>query len=50
MRRTHRENIAKEIGKDFRSEVPITVYWDGKTLPELMSKESVDNLAVLVSG
>jgi hypothetical protein len=50
MRRTHRENIAKEIRKYFCPNVPLTVHWDGKMLPELMSKESVDRLAVLVSG
>lgn len=30
MRRTHRENIAKEIKKDFQVEVALTVHWDGK--------------------
>lgn len=50
MRRTHRENIAKEIRQDFQPEVALTVHWDGKILSELMSKESVDRLAVLVSG
>lgn len=50
MRRTHRENIAKEIRQDFHPEVALTVHWDSKILPELMSKESVDRLAVLVSG
>jgi len=51
MRLTHRENIVKEIIlKNFHPEVALTVHWDGKILTELMSKESVDRLAVLVSG
>jgi len=50
MRRTHRENIAKEIRQDFQPEVALTVHRDGKILPVLMSKESVDRLVVLVSG
>jgi hypothetical protein len=49
MRRTHKGNIAKEIRQDFQPEVALTVHWDGKILPELMSKESIDRLAVLVS-
>jgi hypothetical protein len=50
MRRTHWQNIAKEIRQDFQPKVALTVHWDGKILAELMSKESVDRLVVLVSG
>lgn len=32
MRRTHRENIAKEIRQDFQPDVALTVHWDGKIL------------------
>ena len=49
-RRQHRENIAAEIRASFSPDVPLTVHWDGKMLPALTSKESVDRLAVLVSG
>jgi len=49
-RRKHRENIAKEIRASFSPDVPLTVHWDGKMLPALTSKETVDRLAVLVSG
>jgi len=38
IRRTHRENTAKEIRQDFQPEAALTVYWDGKIIPELMSK------------
>ncbi len=49
-RRQHRENIATDIRASFSPDVPLTVHWDGKILPALTSKETVDRLAVLVSG
>ncbi len=49
-RRRHRETVANEIRVSFAPQVPLTVHWDGKMLPSLMSKESVERLAVIVSG
>lgn len=49
-RRNHREVAAKEIQASFDPNCSLTVHWDGKMLPALMSKEVVDRLAVLVSG
>jgi hypothetical protein len=49
-RHKHREIAAKEIQASFDPNCPLTVHWDGKMLPALMSKELVDRLAVLVSG
>lgn len=49
-RRRNREKIAREIQASFSPDVPLTVHWDGKLLPTLTSKETVDRLAVLVSG
>jgi len=49
-RHKHREIVANEIQASFDPNCPLTVHWDGKMLPALMSKELVDRLAVLVSG
>ncbi len=53
-RHKHRELAAKEIQASFDPNCPLTVHWDGKMLPALMSTgtgtELVDRLAVLVSG
>ena len=49
-RRQQREIIAKQIHDSFDPQVPLTVHWDGKMLPALTGNESVDCLAVLVSG
>lgn len=49
-RHKHRERAAKEILSSFDPNCPLTVHWDGKMLPALMSKEQVNRLAVLVSG
>lgn len=49
-RRKTRETIAKEIKDSFTPGSSLTVHWDGKMLPALQSKESVDRLAILVSG
>ena len=49
-RRRHRELIAKEIRESFAPTIPLTIHWDGKILPSLTSKDTVDRLAVLVSG
>ena len=49
-RQKSRQAIIKEIHASFNSGTPLTVHWDGKMLPEVMSIEKVDRLAVLVSG
>ena len=49
-RRKYREEIAREILLSFKANVPLVIHWDGKMMPSLTSKESVDRLAVLVSG
>jgi hypothetical protein len=47
----HREDIAKEVHASFATDIPLTIGlpWDGKLLPHLTSKETVDRLAVPVS-
>ena len=49
-RRQHRENIAADIQVSFKPDVPLKVHWDSKILPALTSKETIDRLAIIVSG
>lgn len=46
MRRTRKENMAQEIRTYFRPKVALRIFWDGKLLPEITCKESVDCLEV----
>jgi len=46
----HRKAIAEGLKAEFRSEVPLTIHWDGKLLPDITGKETVDRLPILVSG
>jgi len=46
----HRQAIAENLKADFRPDVPLTIHWDGKILPDITGKESVDRLPILVSG
>ena len=48
-RRSHREQFADEVLKNFSPNAPLTVHWDGKLLPDLTGKKSVDRLPILVS-
>ena len=48
-RRSHREQFADEVLKNFSLNAPLTVHWDGKLLPDLTGKKSVDRLPILVS-
>lgn len=49
-RMKHRKAIAEGLKAEFRSEVPLTIHWDGKLLPDITGKETVDRLPILVSG
>ena len=49
-RRKHRETVSNEIIASFASSIPLTIHWDGKMLPSLTSKETVNRLAVIVLG
>ena len=48
-RRSHREQFANEVLKNFSPNAPLTVHWDGKLLPDLTRKKSVNRLPILVS-
>jgi len=48
-----RSQIAERVKLEFSQRdvpVPLTVHWDGKILPDITGRESVDRLPVLVSG
>lgn len=45
-----RQQTAEDIKTNFAPNVPLTVHWDGKMLPEMTGKETVDRLPILVSG
>jgi hypothetical protein len=46
----HRQSIAGGIKANFIPQVPLTIHWDGKLLPDITGKETVDRLPILVSG
>ena len=48
-RRCHREQFADEVLKNFSPNASLTVHWDGKLLPDLTGKKSVDHLPILTS-
>jgi len=45
-RMKHRKAIAEGLKAEFRSEVPLTIHWDGKLLPDITGKETVDLAAL----
>ena len=48
-RRSHREQFADEILKNFSPNAPLAVHWDEKLLRDLTGKKRVDRLPILVS-
>ena len=46
---SHREQFAGEVLKNFSPNAPLTAHCDGKLLPDLTGKKSVDRLPTLVS-
>jgi len=34
----------------FISEVPLTIHWDGKIIKDIIGRETIDRLPILVSG
>ena len=45
-----RKQIADDVKKTFQAEVPLTVHWDGKLMPDLLDSDNIDRLPVVVSG
>ncbi|KAK2710529.1 hypothetical protein QYM36_011904 [Artemia franciscana] len=50
LRSKHPIHSSASIRAKFQSDVPLVVHWDGKLIPDLIGKEKVDRLPVLVSG
>ncbi|KAK2705764.1 hypothetical protein QYM36_015958 [Artemia franciscana] len=50
LRAKHRIHSSASIRAKFQTDVPLVVHWDGKLIPDLIGKEKVDRLPVLVSG
>ena len=50
LRVQHRTQRSADIKAEFRGNIPLVVHWDGKLIPDLIGKEKVDRLPVLVSG
>lgn len=46
----NREQKAQEIKSSFHTDVPLTVHWDGKLLPDLTGRTEVDRLPILITG
>ena len=51
-RRHFREEAAIEIKSTFQPQVPLTVHWDGKLVPDHLDPRTkrVERLSILVSG
>jgi hypothetical protein len=49
-RSAHRTSTAAGLKEAFDPQVPLTVHWDGKLLPDLTGREKVDRLPVIVTG
>ena len=46
----NRTLLANELKKCFTPSVPLTLHWDGKLMPDLVGREKVERLVILVSG
>ena len=49
-RRHFRQEIADDIKQTFSSDIPLTVHWDGKLMPDITGLEIVERLPIVVSG
>lgn len=49
-RQKHRANVATRLKSKFSPEIPLTVHWDGKLMPDLTGNEHIDRLPVVVTG
>ena len=46
----HRGEIADKLKAEFKTDVPLVVYWNGKLMQELTTKTHIDRLPIIVSG
>lgn len=45
-----RKQIANDLKQNLRTASSLVVHWDGKMLPDIVDKEKVDRLPILISG
>jgi len=46
----HRKDMAESLKAEFKTDLPLTVHWDGKLLEDINRRQTVDLLPVLMSG
>ena len=49
-RQKERENISENLSKNYETDKPLIIHWDGKLLEDITGNEVVDRLPVLISG
>lgn len=49
-RKKLRKLTATSIKENFTADNPLTIHWDGKLMPDIIGKEKVETLPILVSG
>ncbi|GBP08757.1 hypothetical protein EVAR_69905_1 [Eumeta japonica] len=49
-RQKHRKEIEELLKRELKTNLPLTVHWDGKLLEDITGHETVDRLPILVSG
>lgn len=49
-RQQGRKNISENLSKNFETDKPLFVHWEGKLLEDITGNEVVDRLPVLISG
>ena len=49
-RRRFRCSIAEGLRINFKASVPLTIHWDGKMMEDIVGRETVDRLPILISG
>jgi hypothetical protein len=49
-RQNFRKKVAENLKTDFKSDVPLTIHWDGKLLEDITGDKVVDRLPILISG
>ena len=52
-RNLHLQTLTRDVKVKFLAElsdIPLTIHWDGKLLPDLTGKQKVDHLPIIVSG
>ena len=48
-REQQRKSVAQQLKEQFQTDSPLVVFWDSKLLPDLIGRELVDRLPVIVS-